>query len=156
MHTLDVGCGKNPQGNVSIDINFSSLANVICDAHYLPFRDNVFLRIVLSHSLEHMRNPYSVLEEVKRVLKRGGIVVIKVPNSLSWRRFLLKIEHDEHLYSWNEMTIKQLVSQFFRIKYLTYNHRYNTRIISKIERLLYKLLPHVFSDEIIVVGVKVD
>jgi SAM-dependent methyltransferase len=43
-----------------------------------------FDAIVLSHVLEHLRNPELVLARFARLLKLGGAVVIAVPNVLCW------------------------------------------------------------------------
>ncbi len=63
-------------------------AAVCADAHYLPFRDGVFGLIVAKDALEHFENPWRVMEEVRRVLANGGILVIWVPLAFSWGRLL--------------------------------------------------------------------
>ena len=45
----------------------------------LDFPDNVFDKIILSEVLEHIRNDRKALEEVHRVLKPNGYLVITVP-----------------------------------------------------------------------------
>jgi len=40
--------------------------------------------VTMSHSLEHVPEPQSVLEEVRRVLTPGGKAVILTPNASSW------------------------------------------------------------------------
>jgi len=63
--------------------------------------ENHFDLIILNHVLEHMDNPVKSLKKVRRLLKKGGIVLVDVPNvgSLSsiilgdrWP-FLLPNEH---------------------------------------------------------------
>lgn len=78
---LDVGCGDHPQGNVNSDLYLTESPHlhkrridpkkcpnfVRCDAHYLPFRNNVFEEVLSSHLLEHLGNPSEVLKEMLRV-----------------------------------------------------------------------------------------
>lgn len=42
--------------------------------------------IVLSHVLEHMRNPHEVLAKFAGFLRHGGVALIAVPNILVWRQ----------------------------------------------------------------------
>jgi len=66
--------------------------------------ESYFDVVVLNHTLEHMENPRETLKKVNRILKRGGIVFIDVPNfgSLSSRisgeywKYLLTNEHTYH------------------------------------------------------------
>lgn len=47
-----------------------------------------FDALVLSHVLEHLRDPGAVLARACRLLEPGGSVLIAVPNVLSWRQRL--------------------------------------------------------------------
>lgn len=47
----------------------------------LPFEDEVFDKVVMSEVLEHLPDDEKGLLEVERVLKKGGILVISVPNA---------------------------------------------------------------------------
>ena len=46
----------------------------------LPFKDNTFDKIVMSEVAEHLPDDVKGLKEVRRVLKRNGILVLTVPN----------------------------------------------------------------------------
>jgi SAM-dependent methyltransferase len=46
----------------------------------LPFKDNTFDGILISHVIEHLESPYESLKEVKRILRAGGKLVILTPN----------------------------------------------------------------------------
>lgn len=48
-------------------------------------RHQSFDVLIFSHVLEHMRDPSEVLAKFSRLLPSGGIVLIAVPNILSWR-----------------------------------------------------------------------
>ena len=73
---LNIGCGNDPWGDVRVDPFREGSANVIADAHYLPFRDNSFSDVRCWHVLEHCRDPRKAATEAKRV---GGTVNARFP-----------------------------------------------------------------------------
>jgi len=54
---------------------------VVASAEHLPIRDDAVDIIISSEVIEHLRNPLAFLFEVKRVLKRKGVIVLTTPNS---------------------------------------------------------------------------
>jgi SAM-dependent methyltransferase len=52
---------------------------VECSVEHMPFEENSFDAVVMSHTLEHCPNVGIALQEVRRVLKVGGILMIFVP-----------------------------------------------------------------------------
>jgi predicted SAM-dependent methyltransferase len=83
---LDLGCGNNKQkGFIGIDKNKSDQVNIICDLEKkkLPFKDNSVDQIHTRHFLEHTNNPDKIIDEIYRVLKPKGKVIIIVPH-WSW------------------------------------------------------------------------
>jgi SAM-dependent methyltransferase len=55
--------------------------------------------VVFSHSLEHIRNPGRILQDIRKVLAGGGRVVVALPNVLYWKcrlQFVLgRFEYEE-------------------------------------------------------------
>jgi len=49
------------------------------DAHELPYNDNYFDLVFMSHTFEHFVNPIKALNEIYRVLKPNGTVIIVNP-----------------------------------------------------------------------------
>lgn len=49
------------------------------DAHDLPYDDESFDCVVLNQVLEHVKKPWVVVEEARRVLRKGGIVIMCSP-----------------------------------------------------------------------------
>lgn len=52
------------------------------------FEDDTFDYVLLLEVFEHLFSPYSVLEEVHRILKVGGGVIVTYPNPLSLEKLL--------------------------------------------------------------------
>lgn len=77
---------------------------------------NSFDLIILNHTLEHMKDPLSVLKKVYRLLKNNGLVFIDGPNfgSLS-AAFLGKnwpyILPEEHIFHFTRQTLSKLLEK---------------------------------------------
>lgn len=64
---------------INLDIFPHSEAHVAGDGHYLPFVDEAFDGVYMLAVLEHVCNPFAVTQEVARVLKPGGFVLVAAP-----------------------------------------------------------------------------
>ena len=53
---------------------------IIGYAEKLPFHEGAFDKIIMSEIIEHVDDDIKVLKEAKRVLKKGGILVLTTPN----------------------------------------------------------------------------
>ena len=65
------------------------------DGNNLPFEDNFFDRIIISHCLEHINKPEEFLFEMMSKLKEGGVLSISLPTDpgLLWRLGRLFIKY---------------------------------------------------------------
>lgn len=94
---LDIGCGIGDMlnfrpGTVGVDVN--PLAVEFClrqglDAHFmqediLPFNAGTFDTVLLDNVLEHILDPGCLLNEVGRVLKPEGRLLIGIPGVRGW------------------------------------------------------------------------
>lgn len=107
ISVLDVGCGDKPYEKMihqvfkdqSIDINYtgvdfySNKADIVLDINssQLPIPDNSIDFVICTEVLEHLHNPKFCLDEITRVTKKGGIILITTP-------LLSPIHHNEHDY----------------------------------------------------------
>lgn len=106
---LDLGCGHGDYSKRIHDIGFKVIASDIdisrfryggildfqvCDVSKpLPFPDAYCDYVLLIEVIEHLRNPYSVMAEINRVLKPDGRLIISTPNILNLKsrlRFLFE------------------------------------------------------------------
>lgn len=88
MQTLDVGCGSIKRGTIGVDLDRAVRPDVVAEATVLPFRGETFDKVISIQCLEHLWQPpskpamavISALKEFSRVLKKGGVLDLTVPN----------------------------------------------------------------------------
>ncbi len=59
---------------VESDVRLSPRTALVCDAHDIPFADETFDGVVMQAVLEHVADPARCVAEVRRVLRRHGVV----------------------------------------------------------------------------------
>ncbi len=64
---------------VDTDVYLGDRVAVACDAHQLPFADGSFDGVVVQAVLEHVLSPATVVAEIHRVLRDGGLVYAETP-----------------------------------------------------------------------------
>ncbi len=110
---IDVGCGigdflKLTKNSYGVDINpynveyckERGLKATLINNGRIPYDDNTFDTAILDNVIEHIYDPTSLLDEVIRVTKRGGKVIVGVPNLY---KFFHDLDHkvyisDDRLY----------------------------------------------------------
>jgi ubiquinone/menaquinone biosynthesis C-methylase UbiE len=81
---------------------------VIGSAEDLPYRENYFDKVVCSSSLEHFKNDVKALEEMHRVLKSNGTVVLTTDSLTYPISDELKEKHRKNSYIMNYYTKEKL------------------------------------------------
>lgn len=77
---LNLGSGNEPlPGYVNVDRRRVPGVQIVAEVERLPFRDGSVAEIRASSLLEHFADPYSVLDEVHRVLAGEGRFLMRVP-----------------------------------------------------------------------------
>jgi len=77
--------GVDIDRNAFVDQVKREVSLVVCDCLSLPFADGVFDFCYCSHVLEHVFDYKRCLDEVKRILKVNGSMLLSTPNR---RRFI--------------------------------------------------------------------
>lgn len=80
---LDLGCGNQAHKPVCEQAGFwyvgvdalDTAATILGDAHALPFADNSFEFVLSVSTFEHLKMPYVAVQEMARVLKKGGKLI---------------------------------------------------------------------------------
>lgn len=81
---------------------------VAADGENLPFRDGAFDCAVLGELLEHLDRPERVLEEMRRGLRRGGVVLVTTPFGL--------MPHDDHVRSYYPGSLARTLGPAFTVR----------------------------------------
>jgi len=83
MKKLNLGSGKDKrEGFVNLDVVKMDGVDVVWDLNEYPypFKDGEFDYIEARDILEHLDDLVSVMEELHRILKKGGELFIRVPD----------------------------------------------------------------------------
>lgn len=111
-HLLDVGCGSKPYRNFLLEKKYITQytgldiatalvyengvgPDITWDGITMPFDDNSFDTIMATEVLEHCPDAHRIINEMKRVLKPGGLLFFTVP--FIWN--LHEVPHDEYRYT---------------------------------------------------------
>lgn len=71
----------------------------------LPFKNNEFDLVIFGEVIEHIPDPDSVLQDINRVLKKNGKLIVSTPNLVSWANRLLILSGTQPLYTETSSTI---------------------------------------------------
>lgn len=68
--------------------------------------------VLCSHVLEHVASPAEILDNIKKLLRQNGILILAVPYEKQRRfRKFKRNEPNHHIYSWNVQTLGALVEK---------------------------------------------
>lgn len=147
---LDIACGSGYGTNIlstyskkvcGVDIDESSINNAkkvynkiniefkAGSAVAIPYKDNFFDIVVSFETIEHIKEHDEMLKEIKRVLKKDGILIISTPDKAFYsdaRNFNNQF-HIKELY---EHEFKELLEKYFsNIKFLKQVSGYNSLMV---------------------------
>jgi predicted SAM-dependent methyltransferase len=117
---LNLGCGGDLlPGYINCD-KYYEKADIICDVNKLPFEDNSVEEIFACHIIEHFdfREAFVVLEEWKRVLKDGGLLIVETPDLLETCRAFINASEDQRIALYGHLFSTPWVSEGLIHKFL--------------------------------------
>jgi ubiquinone/menaquinone biosynthesis C-methylase UbiE len=110
INILDYGCGdgqfmlllkdkfKRSQSIKGVDISKTAISmarekgqnvSIIDDNNIIPFKDNTFDTIFMTDVIEHVLDTDSILNEINRVLKNNGTLIIITPDYNFLKKLLI-------------------------------------------------------------------
>lgn len=151
---LDVGGGRKrgvfeePDNAtwIVLDVNDNFNPTVLGDAHCLPFKGDAFDCVKCTELLEHVKYPEKVIEEIGRVLKPLGILILSVP-------FNIPIHADPYDFQrFTDYKIRKMLRNKFEIEIMKKQGLFFTvlgnmvkqgiiNMASPIKRILYLAFP---------------
>lgn len=149
-HVLDIACGEGYGSNLlalsarfvaGVDIDQSTishasqkykkenLAFTLGSVEKIPFEANTFDIVVSFETLEHTAEHTSMLKEIKRVLKSGGLLFISTPDRKSYSDIpgYKNPFHKKELY---QEEFKKLLSDHFTYHSLYYQNLQMTSLVT--------------------------
>jgi len=129
----------------------------------IKFKGNFFDVVVMDDLIEHVHSPKSLLKEVVRILKPGGLIFIVTPDVESVTFKVLKkrwhhLKPKEHIVYFSRVTIRRLL-EIYDLKIVFMKNVGRCRKVgtiitkaeslSKIARLLKKIIPKRINEKII-------
>jgi dolichol-phosphate mannosyltransferase len=135
VRTLDVGCGSSriiaalPPGSVAVDILLRKLRHarrfqrslVQASGFALPFPDASFPCVVCSQVIEHVPRESPILQELCRVLRPGGRLILGTPDYGGWQWPLIEAVYarvapgayaDEHITHYTRAELTELFGRW--------------------------------------------
>jgi SAM-dependent methyltransferase len=93
---LDIGSGGSSYqrffpNRLTVDIDPARKPDIVADAHHLPFKDDEFQVVLSTEMLEHVKDPFQVEREIRRVTKVGGMLILST-------RFVFPLHDTPHDY----------------------------------------------------------
>jgi ubiquinone/menaquinone biosynthesis C-methylase UbiE len=92
----------------------------LCDVEAMPYPDDTFVAVVTTDVLEHVLDLNAAIREMKRVLRPGGVLIIRSPDSEDLTGYL---EPDypyrfAHLRRFDEASFRLLLTRVFDMEVL--------------------------------------
>ncbi|MBS3052177.1 MAG: class I SAM-dependent methyltransferase [Candidatus Aenigmarchaeota archaeon] len=130
INILDIGCGlkKYDSGNENdtifgLDKYFSDNADLLAEleSSNLPFKSNIFDKVIASHILEHIENLHKIMSEIHRISKNNGILYIWTPHASDLSAFghighVRYFTVNSFLHFTYENAENQFIKEKFRLK----------------------------------------
>lgn len=118
MRVLDNGCGRgeflHAFGQLGLEAYGTDISGYCKEARVLdlntealPFEDHFFDVVFTKSVLEHMENTERYITEMYRVLNRGGILIMLVPD---WEtQYLIFYQDPTHIHPYTKKSVERLL-----------------------------------------------
>lgn len=137
---------------------YSPIADVKADITALPFQDDSFDVIFCNHVLEHIPDDTKAMQELYRVLKKGGMGIFQIPQDLSREttfeddsitdpkeRAKIFGQYD-HVRVYGKDYFDKLRSIGFRVEEVNYTQKIAPELVDKYRLAKGEILPVVFKN----------
>ena len=119
-----------------------NIAFVCCSAEELPFKDNIFDYFISNAVIEHLPREVEAIQEIDRVTKKDGGVMVTVPLSYKYLNpILLPVNyiHDQRIGHLRRYNQEILVSKFNKFKLKnTYYTGHTAKVVKVLANMLVK------------------
>jgi len=111
--TLDIGSGQSPYKSlftskeyISLDIDIQKgEVDIIGDLCNLPIKEGIAHLVICTEVLEHVENIEKAMQELHRILKKGGYLVLSTP-------LLIGVHDSIDYYRFTDIALKSLLDKY--------------------------------------------
>jgi len=141
---LEATCIKVPEATLKLIENIETF---IVEKEYYDV-------VIMSHVLEHLTNPYFIIENLfVNKLTANGVLILAVPNPVRPQVILRNIQRKDyvnrgHVYSWDFFHWKNFLERILKLEVIQYAHDYveipffrRLKFIRPIEKKLTFIFP---------------
>jgi len=128
---------SNAKKYIRLDITpIKGKTDIIADAMALPFKDASLDCVLASELIEHLKYPFLFVDEVERVLKLGGCVIITIP-------FMFQQHADPFdYYRFTPEALKVVFQRFNHVEIMVQGNR--SHVISDLLTTAFRPYPILF------------
>lgn len=91
----------------------------IADAHKLPFNQDSFDLVICYETIEHVINPLQILQEMRRVIKKDGTVIVAMDSGnllfktiwWGWEKTFGSVWQNAHLHPFHHQDLEMIIKQ---------------------------------------------
>ena len=94
---------------VAVDLRSTPLVTVVACGQQLPLRDAQFDLVICTQMLEYIAQPSLVINEIHRVLKPGGALLLSVPSACA-------TDAEEECWRFLPQALRHLLAAFTRVE----------------------------------------
>lgn len=103
----------------------------VASADKIPSKNNSFDLILFYETIEHVEDPMKSLKEIRRVMKKGGHLILAMDSGnllfrtiwFFWEKTLGRVWGEAHLHPFHHLQLEQLLrSAGFKIKQKLFTH----------------------------------
>ncbi|MFQ5568191.1 MAG: class I SAM-dependent methyltransferase [Rhodothermales bacterium] len=122
---LDVGAKQAPYKELiaatsymTLDVDESRKPDICCDLHDVQWPSETFDTVVATEVLEHLYEPQRAVEEIRRLLKPGGVCLLST-------RFIYEYHADPRdYYRFTQDALRHLFRHFSRVEVHAHGNRW--------------------------------
>lgn len=110
---LEVGSGNMAIDDpcvIRMDVHLTAHVDIVADAHFLPFKNDVFDFIFSLAVFEHLRQPFAAAAEIRRTLKDGGYTYNECNFVFAYHGY------PHHYFNASIQGLEQVFSQFRQLR----------------------------------------
>jgi len=152
---------------------------VFGDGHNLPFEDNKFDKVFSFRALKYYKDPWRGIDEMVRVLKPGGELVLEITSNRSWESFvnpiIMKLSRNRKIIHFWERNMRDFnppeVKKYLQSKnmrllaekplhkippriYTTFNNQLFNQLFNSIDKIFFIVTPIYFFSKSVVLKCK--